>query len=173
MIMSGRPRLVVRGSLKHISAQIIEAYPEGDRTLVASTSNELKRYGWKAPCGNIPAAYLTGFLLGSKAKANRIASAILDMGLRRSSKGSRIYAVLKGVLDAEVEIPHDEAILPEDTRIKGVHIAAYAETLAQTEVEVYEHRFSTYLAAGITPEKLPGYFQQVKTNVTERLKAGN
>jgi large subunit ribosomal protein L18 len=155
-----------------MSAQIIEATPEGDRTLLAATSKELKSYGWETPCGNLPAAYLTGFLLGRKAKASQIDHSILDMGLKGATRGARTFAVLKGVLDADVEVPHGEAILPEDARIRGAHIATYAETLAQTEVDTYERRFATYLAVGVRPEKLPGYFQQVKTNVMERLKAG-
>ena len=172
MLLSGSPRLVVRGSLKHVSAQIIAATPEGDRTLLAATSRELEGYGWKAPCGNLPAAYLTGFLLGGKAKARQIDSSILDMGLKGASRGARPFAALKGILDAEVDVPHGESVLPEDARISGAHIAAYATMLAQTEPEAYERRFATYLAGGIRPEQLPEHFQRVKTNVIERLKAG-
>jgi large subunit ribosomal protein L18 len=156
-----------------MAAQIIVATPEGDRTLLAATSKELKEYGWEAPCGNLPAAYLTGFLLGGKAKTRQIENSILDMGLKGATRGARTFAVLKGVLDAEVEVPHGEAVLPDDARIRGSHIAAYAETLAQAEVGAYEQRFATYLAVGVRPEKLPEHFQQVKTNVLERLKAGN
>lgn len=173
MILSGYPRLVVRGSLKHMSTQIILATPEGDRTVLAATSKELKGYGWKAPCGNLPAAYLTGFLLGGKAKASHIDNAILDMGLKGATKGSRTFAVLKGVVDADIEVPHGEGVLPEEARISGSHIATYAEMLTQTEMEGFQQRFATYLAAGVRPELLPEHFQRVKTNVIERLKAGN
>ena len=73
-----------------MTAQVIDALLIGDRTLTAAHSRELAAYGWKAPCGNIPAAYLTGLLLGFKAQALNIQKAIPDIGLRRPSRGSRV-----------------------------------------------------------------------------------
>jgi large subunit ribosomal protein L18 len=62
MVVSGRPRLVARPSIKNAQAQIIVAKPIGDMVLAAASSRELvKKYGWKAPTGNIPSAYLTGY----------------------------------------------------------------------------------------------------------------
>ena len=173
MILSGIPRLVVRGSLKHMSAQIITATSVGDRTLLAASSKELKRFGWEVPCGNLPAAYLTGFLLGEKVKASQIEHSILDIGLRGATRGARPFAALKGILDAELNVPHGEVVLPEDARCTGSHIAAFAARLAQSDPEAYERRFAKYFSAGVRPEKLPEYVQQVKTNVMERLKVGD
>ena len=45
MLKSGRPRLVVRKSLRYITAQVIEFTPKGDKTLVSATSKELKKLG--------------------------------------------------------------------------------------------------------------------------------
>ena len=53
----------------------------------------------------------------------KIEEAILDLGLQTSTKGSRIYAALKGVLDAGINIPHSKEILPSEDRIKGKHIS--------------------------------------------------
>jgi large subunit ribosomal protein L18 len=70
LILSRKPRLVVRGTLKNIIVQVVVAKPHGDEVLVSAHSRELlKNYGWKAPRGNLPAAYLTGLLCGLKAKA--------------------------------------------------------------------------------------------------------
>ena len=38
------------------------------------------------------------------------------------TKGSRIFASLKGILDAGIDIPHNEEVLPSEERIKGEHI---------------------------------------------------
>ena len=38
-------------------------------------------------------------------------------------KGSRIYAALKGILDAGLNIPHSDGIFPNEERIKGKHIS--------------------------------------------------
>ena len=122
LVKSDRVRLVIRKSLDNIRVQFVEYKPSGDSTLASAVSSELKKLGWSNSSGNLPASYLTGYLAGKKALNKNIKDAILDMGLQTSTKGSRIYAALKGVLDAGVNIPHSKEILPEEKRIKGTHI---------------------------------------------------
>ncbi len=172
LVLSGKPRLVARGTLKNVVAQIIIAKPNGDEVLVSAHSKELsKQYGWTASRGNVPAAYLTGLLCGLKAKAQGIEEAILDVGLHAPSKGARVFAVLKGVLDAGVTIPHDEEKLPEEERIKGESIAEYAESLTSNS-EAYQAKFSKYLEQKGSPEKLPEHFAKVKAEIIAAFKSG-
>lgn len=171
-VLSGKPRIVVRGSLKNVIAQVVVAKPKGDEVLVSAHSRELtKEYGWKASRGNLPAAYLTGFLCGSKAKAQNIEEAILDIGLHSPSKGARVFAALKGVLDAGVMVPHSEEKLPDENRIKGEHVVKYAESLVSTPEE-YQAKFSKYLEQKLSPEKLSDNFTEVKKNVIVAFKSG-
>lgn len=164
MILSKIPRLTIRGSLKNTLTQIINAFPEGDKTLTTANSRELAEYGWKAPCGNVPAAYLTGLLLGFKAQSIGIKRVITDIGLRRSSPGSRVFAALKGTMDSGLAIPCGD-VLPKESRIKGEHIASYARELAEVEPELYERRFSKYLSRSLKPEQLPIHFDEVKSSI--------
>jgi large subunit ribosomal protein L18 len=127
LLYSKKPRLVVRRSLKYIKTQIVEFDKIGDKTLVAASSEELKEMGWKFACDNLPAAYLVGLLIGKKAQKKGIKEVVLDSGLYYSTKGSRIYAVVKGVVDSGVKIPVSEEIFPNEERIKGFHIAKYLE----------------------------------------------
>ena len=122
MLKSGRPRLVVRKSLRYITAQVIEFTPKGDKTLVSATSKELKKLGWKFAMDNLPAAYLTGMIIAKKCKEKKISQAILDSGLYASTKGNRIYAVVKGAVDGGLKIPVSQEILPSEDRISGRHI---------------------------------------------------
>lgn len=170
LVISGKPRLVIRGSLKNIIAQVTLAKPEGDVVLVSAHSRELiKNFGWKAPTGNTPAAYLTGLICGLRAKAKGIEEAILDIGLHSPSKGSRIFAVLKGFIDAGVNVSHSEEKLPEDSRIKGEHIAHYAKMLLSNP-EKYSSTFSKYLQSKLPPEELPRHFSEVKQAVIAAFK---
>jgi large subunit ribosomal protein L18 len=90
LVISGKPRLVTRASIKNITVQVLIAKPIGDMVLAAANSRELvKNYGWKASTGNVPAAYLTGYLCGLKAKAKGVQEAILDLGLVSPTKGSK------------------------------------------------------------------------------------
>jgi large subunit ribosomal protein L18 len=169
MVVSGRPRLVARPSIKNVTAQIIIAKPQGDQVLAAANSRELiKKYGWKAATGNLPAAYLTGLLCGLKAKTAGVNEAILDIGMVIPTKGSRVFAVLNGVLDAGVEIPHgEEKILHE--RSKGNHIANYAEELG-VDSDEYKAKFSKLIAAQVAPEKIPAHYSKVKAAIAESFK---
>ncbi|RLE45259.1 50S ribosomal protein L18 [Candidatus Woesearchaeota archaeon] len=123
MLISRKPRLVIRKSLNNIVIQLIEFHPEGDKILVAASSRELIKMGWKHNRGNLPASYLTGLLFGQKARQKKVEDAILDMGLQTNVKGSRIYAALKGILDSGFNVPHSEDIFPAEERIKGTHIS--------------------------------------------------
>lgn len=159
-------RFVVRLSNKHIIAQVVTTKTEGDETLVAVNSKELERLGWKAGGKNISAAYLTGFLAGKKALKDGIGEATMDIGLKTSLKGSKLYAVLKGAADSGLHIPHNESVLPTDERINGEHIAKYAEALSDKEVE---EKFSKYKKNGIEPAKLPEHFTTIKEKIEEEL----
>ena len=168
MILSGKPRFVVRRTLNYIIVQVVKAFPQGDITMVAAHSRELmKKYGWKAPGDNTPAAYLTGLLAGLRALKAGIKYAIPDIGLHRPTKGSRVFAAIKGGLDAGLEIPHSEEVLPTEDRIRGEHIASYAQKLASEDPALYERMFSRYLKIGLNPERLPEHFEEVKNRILE------
>jgi len=122
LLKSKKTRLVIRRSLSNISVQFINFVPSGDQTITEANSTELKKLGW-IRTGNVPASYLTGLLAGKKAKNKKIEEAVLDLGLQISTKGSRIYAALKGVLDSGIKVPCSEEILPSEDRIKGRHIS--------------------------------------------------
>lgn len=127
LLLSKKPRLVIRRSLKYITAQIIEFSQKGDKTIASASSRELKKLGWNFACDNLPAAYLTGLLIGKKALEKGIREAVLDSGLYTSTKGNRIYAAVKGAIDAGLEVPVSEEVFPSEDRIKGLHIANYLE----------------------------------------------
>lgn len=170
LVLSGKPRLVTRSTLKNIIAQIIVAKPHGDEVLVSAHSKELEKYEWKAPRGNLSAAYLTGLLCGLKAEATGIKEVILDIGLHSPSKSARVFAVLKGVLDGGIQVPHSEEKLPDEKRIEGEHIAKYAESLASNQEE-YQSKFSEYLEQKLPPETLPKHFAKVRKEIIASFKS--
>jgi large subunit ribosomal protein L18 len=158
--------MVIRGSLKNISIQLIKAEMGGDKVIVSAHSNELaKKYGWQGGGGSLPVAYLTGLLCGYKATANGVKEVVLDLGLQAPSRGARVFAALKGALDAGVIIPHDENKLPDATRVQGVHVAEYAKKLSSNQ-DIYQKQFSEQLSRGLRPEELTEHFSQVKQKIS-------
>ena len=113
LLKSGKPRLVIRKSNRYIVAQLITSNMAQDKVEINVLSKDLLANGWpKDKIGSLKslaAAYLTGFLLAKKSKSKE---AILDAGMYRSVKKSRIYAALKGAIDGGMKIPHNVESLP-------------------------------------------------------------
>ncbi|GAB4310418.1 MAG: 50S ribosomal protein L18 [Methanobacteriaceae archaeon] len=166
LIEVDKSRIVVRITNNHIIAQIINVAAEGDETVVSAHSRELKNMGWQANTKNTAAAYLTGYLCGKKALKTGITNAVLDIGLKSPIKGSKIFAALKGAVDAGLEVPHNDVILPEESRIKGEHIAEYAKNLDEQEIK---KKFSQYMENGLSPTDLPNHFEEIKQKITDEV----
>ncbi len=140
LLISRKPRLVVRKSSKNTTVQIIVPAKAGDVTFVSANANELKKYGYTGGTGNITSAYLTGLLLGHRAKKTGHKEAILDTGLYHTTRGGRLFAALKGAVDAGMEIPHDPEIFPKDERVTGKHIDSYRKTNLAEQFETVKQK---------------------------------
>lgn len=164
LLKSRKLRLVVRTSLKNITAQIV-AYDEvGDKVLVSAHSRELAKQGFKAGLGNLCAAYLVGLLVAKKAKSQKIELAVLDLGLNAPVPGSRIFAVVRGAHDGGLDIPCNEEVLPSEARVNGEHVVLFAQALKADKAK-FERQFSGYLKAGVNPEELPKLIADMKNKL--------
>ncbi|MDI9643133.1 MAG: 50S ribosomal protein L18 [Archaeoglobaceae archaeon] len=157
LLLSKKTRFVVRITNQRVLVQLVSYSPGGDRVLVSVSSEKLREYGWKGDLNNTPAAYLTGLLAGKEALKSGIKEAILDIGLKSPVKGSRVFAVLKGAVDAGMEIPHNEEVLPDDSRILGEHISKF--------YEMNPAKFGEYERRGLKPSDLPSHVEEVKSKI--------
>lgn len=157
LLKSGQPRLVVRVSNSHIRAHIESVGPSGDETQAYADSDDLEAYGWDAPTGNLPSAYLTGLLVGKRALEAGVDAAVLDIGLHSPTPGAKVFAVQEGAIDAGVDIPHNEAVLPDWERNRGEHIAEYA---SQRDDGLYDDFDAT---------ELPALFDSVRESIMEEI----
>lgn len=122
LLKGGFPRFVVRKTNKYIIIEVVESREAKDFAICYANSKELKKYGWNISFKNIPASYLTGFLAGVKAKKSGVIKAVADLGLQRSTRGSKLYAAVKGAIDAGLEISCSKDIMPGQERIEGKHL---------------------------------------------------
>ena len=115
LLKSDKMRLVVRKSNRYFIAQIVQTDIAQDKVLLTVSSFDLIALGWpnekKGSLKSRPAAYLTGYLIGKKSKSF-VKNAIVDMGMNRNIHSSRIFALLKGVKEAGLNIALDEKVLP-------------------------------------------------------------
>ena len=122
LLKSGLPRAIVRRSNLYVRVQFATFDMGGDLIVASAISKELDSLGWKHSKKNAPAAYLTGYLAGKRASKAGVDKAVLDIGLYNPTKDSRVFATLRGIVDAGVSVPHSEDILPDDDRIRGKNI---------------------------------------------------
>jgi len=94
-------------------------------------------------------------------------SAIADFNSYNITASNKLYAALKGAIDAGLSIPHDKDVVPDEERVSGAHIASYAEAMQKTDPAKYAAYFSQYLAAGIAPEKLVEHFEETKKRIAK------
>lgn len=166
--MSDLPRLIVRTSLRTVTVQVASYEEKGDKMLSVASNKELVEFGWKYAPSNIPSAYLVGLVCGAKAKANGVKDAIVDFGLLRVLPKSKLYAAVKGVIDAGLNVRIGENVLPEDPVVGGKRIADYAKLLLNDDKAAYDKQFSKVIKAGAKPENIEGEFAKVKEAILKK-----
>lgn len=110
--------------------------------------------------------------------------AVLDVGLHRTTTGSRLFAALKGLCDGGVDVPHSTSRFPGSTKktkgtpaetdfevtrkyIFGGHIAEYMNSLAEEDPETFERQFAVAKREGITGDDI----EKLYTAVHDKIRA--
>jgi len=202
-------QLVARISNKFVTAQIVSAEIVGDKVICAAYSSELPRYGIDFGLTNYSAAYCTGLLLARRLlkklkmdeefKGNeecgkdylveeeedkrRPFKCILDVGLKRTTTGAKVFAVMKGVCDGGIYVPHGESRFAGATkegeidegklrdRILGKHVSEYMKYLSKEDPETYKKQFSKFIEKKITPEMIEGKYLECHKKIRENPEA--
>jgi large subunit ribosomal protein L5e len=193
-------RLVVRLTNKNVICQIVAAKMIGDQTIAAAYSQELPLFGAKAGFTNYAACYATGLLLARRlltklgidkkyegvkeadgkyfevedSDQGRAFKAYLDVGLARTTTGSRVFGALKGAVDGGLNIPHSASRFPGwnkekseldsekfRSRIFGTHVAEYQRNLLKEDQDQYKQLFSRYESAGLKPDGIVDMWKAV------------
>lgn len=106
--------------------------------------------------------------------------AFLDVGLRSTSTGNRVFGALKGATDAGLDIPHSEKRFPgydrdaksydaevHKERIFGDHISNHMKELEEDDPEMYQKHFADYIKAGITSDDMEDLYASVHEAIRE------
>jgi len=199
-------RMCVRMSNKDITCQVFSADMTHDVCLAAAYSHELSRYGVKLGLTNYAAAYCTGLLLArrvnSKLNLDYVGQeevdgedynvevdvggkapfkALLDVGLKRTTTGARLFGAMKGACDGGLDIPHSDRRFPgskvssgndyeadaevHKKYIFGGHVAEYMENLEEEDEEAFKVQFSAFIKAGIKADDLEGIYTEAHKGI--------
>ncbi|OMJ16502.1 60S ribosomal protein L5 [Smittium culicis] len=196
---SPKYRLVVRFTNTDVVCQIVYAKIQGDFVLASAYSHELPKYGVKVGLTNWSAAYCTGLLVARRVltklgladkyagvveadgtfsitesvdESARPFKAFLDVGLKRTTTGAKIFAAMKGASDGGIYVPHSESRFPgfdveskqldaEVLRkyIYGGHVSEYMSQLEEEDEEKYKSHFSRFIAAGIDADSVEDMYK--------------
>ncbi|CAG8697612.1 9614_t:CDS:2, partial [Gigaspora margarita] len=204
---SPKYRLVVRFTNTDVIVQIVFAKIIGDEVMTSAYSHELPKYGINVGLTNWAAAYTTGLLAARRIltklnladkyegviepdgtvgpiaalddeDAPRPFKAFLDVGLKRTSTGSKVFAALKGASDGGIFIPHGENRFPgydaeskkldaEILRkyIYGGHVADYMRLLQDEDDEKYKRQFSKFIEKGVTADGLEDIYKNAHAKI--------
>jgi len=193
-------RLIVRFTNKDIICQIAYAKIGGDVVVTSAYAHELPRFGVKFGLTNYAAAYCTGLLLArrhlKKLKLDEVYQGLtdingemynvesqegqpgafrcyLDIGLKRTTTGARIFGAMKGAVDGGLDIPHSETRFPgydgeakkydpaqHKARIFGQHVADYMRHLKEEDEDVYKRQFSRFAKDGLEADTLEAMYKK-------------
>merc|ERR1719198_2693711 len=203
---SPKYRFVVRTTNKDVICQVIYAKITGDVCMAAAYSHELPKYGIEVGLTNYAACYATGLLCARRLLAKmeladqyegqtepdgemflvehedgkRPFTCVLDVGLVRTSTGSRCFGALKGAVDGGLNIPHSEKRFPGYDRegkeydaethkkyIFGGHVQEYMELLEEEDPERYQQQFSKYIESEIEADGIEDLYKDAYTKIRE------
>ena len=203
---SPKYRLVVRCSNKKVICQIVHAKMIGDFTICQASSNELPRYGCKVGLTNYAACYATGLLCARRLLKKmgldsdyegqtevdgemytveadgdkRPFTCLLDVGLVRTTTGSKVFGALKGAADGGLNIPHSEKRFPgydregkdfdAETHKKYIfagHVTEYMELLEEEDPDRYQAQFAKYIEEDIEGDGLEEMWTKVHEAIRE------
>ena len=121
------PRVVIRRTNKYFIVQAVESDEAKDEVLFGVTSKDLLKNGWdekySGSLKSISAGYLTGLLFAKKVKSLKLKTKfVVDLGMARTLSGSRVFSVVKGLVDGGLDINADEKVFPLEGRLNGEHM---------------------------------------------------
>jgi len=104
----------------------------------------------------------------------------LDVGLKRTTTGSRVFGAMKGASDGGLFIPHNEKRFPGydpesksldaevlKKYIYGGHVAEYMESLEEEDDERFKKQFAKYLEDSIGSEDIEEMYTNAYAAIRE------
>lgn len=106
--------------------------------------------------------------------------ALLDVGIKNTIIGAKIFGAMKGASDGGLDIPHSEKRFPGYTRdtkdfdaevhkarIMGEHVADYMRELEEDDEEMYNKHFAKYVENGIDADGIEELLEKVHEAIRE------
>jgi len=152
------------------------------RRLLAQLGLDETYSGVEEPTGEVVSTEVNGrtYFVEEVDEEKRPFRALLDVGIKNTTTGAKVFGALKGASDGGLDIPHSERRFPgynRDTkqfdaavhkgRIMGEHIADYMREMEEDDEENYKKHFAKYLENDIEADDLEELFEKVHSAIRE------
>jgi len=109
--------------------------------------------------------------------------ALLDVGLKRTTTGARVFGALKGAVDGGLDVPHKDRRFPGSAKgddeskkfepnaekhreyIFGIHVANYMKKLKEEDPETFARQFKAYVDAKVAPADIEATYKKVHDSI--------
>jgi large subunit ribosomal protein L5e len=105
---------------------------------------------------------------------------LLDVGIKNTTTGAKIFGALKGASDGGLDIPHSNKRFPgynrdaksfdaaiHKSRIMGEHIADYMREMEEDDEDNFKKHFAAYLDADIDADGVEELYEKVHAAIRE------
>jgi len=138
--------------------------------------------GVEEPTGEVVSTEVNGrtYFVGEVNDEKRPFRALLDVGIKNTTTGAKIFGAMKGASDGGLDIPHSHKRFPgynRDTksfdaathkaRIMGEHVADYMREMEEDDEENFKRHFSHYLEDAVAADDLEELYEKVHASIRE------
>jgi len=138
--------------------------------------------GVEEPTGEVVSTEVNGrtYYVGEVDEDKRPFRALLDVGIKNTTTGAKVFAALKGASDGGLDIPHSNKRFPgynRDTktfdasmhksRIMGEHVADYMREMEEDDEENFNKHFAKYIESDIAADDLEELYEKVHASIRE------
>eukprot|EP01038_Epipyxis_sp_PR26KG_P008232 gene8232-11140_t len=138
--------------------------------------------GVEEPTGEVVSTEVNGktFYVTEVDDDKRPFRALLDVGIKNTTTGAKVFGAMKGASDGGLDIPHSNKRFPgysRDTKtfdasvhkqhIMGEHVADYMREMEEDDEENFSKHFAKYIEADISADDLEELYEKVHASIRE------
>lgn len=138
--------------------------------------------GVEEPTGEVVSTEVNGrtYFVEEVDEEKRPFRCLLDVGIKNTTTGAKVFSAMKGASDGGLDIPHSERRFPGYTRdtkqfdaevhkghIMGEHLADYMREMEEDDEENYQKHFAKYLEQEIEADDLEELYEKVHASIRE------
>jgi len=167
--------------LKNYAAAYATGLLLARRLLTQLGMNEIYS-GVEEPTGEVISTDVNGrkYFVDSVNEEKKPFRVFLDVGIKNTTTGAKVFGAMKGASDGGLDIPHNFKRFPgydrnnkkyeaesHKARIFGEHVGDYMKEMEEDDEDHYKKHFASYIEEGLSGDDLEELYEKVHTAIRE------